>query len=139
MYYKLEPEVAGHLGDDTVMDSSVHPPIVDTLHYEFDGWLGDELLTAFPCFVVTKHMQQLIEGVQASGCRFGPVKISRSELFEELHPERQLPKFTWLIVTGTAKKDDFGTTPTGGGLIVSERALMAMKRGTLDDCRISET
>lgn len=40
-YFYLEPEVSGGLGDDAIMDTGVHPPVVTRLHYEFDGWLGD--------------------------------------------------------------------------------------------------
>ena len=51
-YVYIEPEVAGGLGDHTVMDRSVHPPIVSKLHYQMEGWLGDALLESFPVFIV---------------------------------------------------------------------------------------
>ena len=137
MYYRLDPEVAGHFGPETIVDSSTHPPIVHSLHYVFDGWLGDELLTAFPCFIVTKHMQQLIESTNPSGCSFDAVTVSRSEQFEELHSERQLPQFSRLMIDGVAQRDDFGTSATGGSIVVSERVLRVMKRGRLDHCEIS--
>lgn len=41
-FFALEPEVAGGLGPNTVMDRSVHPPRVSHLHYVFDGWMGDD-------------------------------------------------------------------------------------------------
>jgi hypothetical protein len=34
-YFYIQPEVAGGLGKNTVMDRSVHPPIVSRLHHEF--------------------------------------------------------------------------------------------------------
>ena len=37
-YYILEPAVAGGLGEGTVMDSTVHPPRAERLHYEFEDW-----------------------------------------------------------------------------------------------------
>jgi hypothetical protein len=137
MFYKLDPEVAGHFGPDTVMDTSTHPPIVHSLHYEFDGWPADDLITAYPCFIVTKNMQELIESAKASGCSFGRVRVSRSEQFDELHPGRQLPPFSWLLISGIAQRDDFGTSATGGSLIVSERILQVMQRGRLDHCDVS--
>jgi hypothetical protein len=140
MFYKLDPEVAGHLGPDTVIDRSTHPPIVHALHYELDGWPADDLITAFPCFIVTDTMKKLIENAKASGCSFGRVKISTSEQFEELeefHPNQQLPQFSWLIVHGVAQRDDLGTTATGGSIIVSERLLEVMKGGRLDNCDIA--
>lgn len=47
MYKLIEPEVAGSLGKETELDSSVFPPHVKKLHYEFDGWLGDDILESF--------------------------------------------------------------------------------------------
>lgn len=38
-YCVIEPEVAGGLGENTVIDQSVHPPKIARLHYNFEGWL----------------------------------------------------------------------------------------------------
>ena len=43
-YYHLEPEVAGGIGERTVLDRSGPRLRATSLHYEFDGWLGDDLL-----------------------------------------------------------------------------------------------
>lgn len=139
MFYKLDPDVAGHLGTDAVMDASTHPPAIYDLHYEFDGWPADDLITAYSCFIVSESMKALIENASISGCEFGPVKVSTSDQFEELqefHPNGPLPRFHWLIITGVARRDDFGTTPTGGSLIVSEKSLRVLKAGRLDNCDI---
>ncbi len=144
MFYELAPEVAGHLGPATVIARSQHPPIVHALQYVFDGWPVDDLIEAFPCFVVTDKMKKLIEGARASGCSFGPVTVTTSEQFDELEEleERQqpraLPPFSWLIVNGTAGRDDFGVSAKGS-LIVSERILQVLKRGRLDNCDIVAT
>jgi hypothetical protein len=138
MFYKLDPEVAGHLGSETVMDTSMHPPIVHSLHYEFDGWPADDLVTTFPCFIVTDKMKGLIESAKPSGCNFGSVKVTTSEQFgefEELHEPRTLPRFSWLIIGGVAGRDDFGISTTGS-LVVSERILHVMKRARLDNCDV---
>lgn len=52
-FYILDPEVAGGLGTQTEIDSSVHPPLVKRLHYELDAWMGDDLVQTFPCYLVT--------------------------------------------------------------------------------------
>ncbi|EPM67883.1 hypothetical protein A584_20143, partial [Pseudomonas syringae pv. theae ICMP 3923] len=52
-YYHIEPEVADSLGDQTVMDTESWPPKVSRLEFQFGGWLGDELLEMFPCFICT--------------------------------------------------------------------------------------
>ena len=81
-YYYLEPEVAGGFGPDTIMDHSVSPPRVKRLHYEFDGWSGDQLLESFPCFIVTERLVNEIKRLNASGARFGDAKITQSEEFD---------------------------------------------------------
>ncbi|WP_231570837.1 hypothetical protein [Vibrio jasicida] len=54
--YLIEPEVPGGFGKNTLGRFDVHPPIVEKLHLEFDGWQGDDLLEAFPCFLVSEHL-----------------------------------------------------------------------------------
>ncbi len=96
----IQPEVAGGLGENTVMDRRVHPPIVSKLHYEFDGWGGDALLTSFPYFIVTEDAKKKLQSVGLTGMRFDKVEVTTSELFQELFPDRQLPHFVWLKVDG---------------------------------------
>jgi len=136
-YYALEPEVAGHLGDHAVVDRSVHPPVVERLHYEFDGWLGDDLLESFPCFIVTKALRERLTQSGLSGCQFEDAEVSKSDLFEEIHPDRELPEFAWLKVLGRAGVDDFGLSPDHR-LVVSQRALDALKSFKLDNCDTEE-
>ena len=107
-YFIVKPEVAGGLGEHTSMDGSTHPPEVTSLHYVFDGWSGDVLLTSFPCYIVTPEARKELERMQVTGASFAPVEISKSETFDELFPGRELPKFSWLRVDGVAGVDDFG-------------------------------
>jgi hypothetical protein len=142
MFYELAPEVAGHLGPGTIMDRSRVTTAVIAVEYQFDGWPDDELIEAFPCFIVTNRMKELIEGARASGCTFGPVTVTTSDQYEELEEleelrqPRELPSFSWLIINGTAQRDDFGISATGS-LVVSERILQVLKRGRLDNCDIT--
>jgi len=124
-YYLLEPEVAGGLGRNTVLDRTSHPPVVTRLHYEFDGWLGDELLESFPCFIVTQRLRVKIEELGFTGVRFSPVEVTLSTQFKTLYPDREVPQFAWLKVDGEPCKDDLGLA-TDHRLIVSERTLVAM-------------
>lgn len=135
-FYYLEPEVAGGLGDDTVIDRRVSPPRVEQLHYEFDGWSGDELLESFPCFIVTERLANEIRRLNSSGVQFADVKITQSSEFEELHPGQSLPEFEWLQVFGTAGQDDFGIS-SNGRLVVSEGILNTFKSFGLSHCDIA--
>ena len=125
-YFYIEPEVAGGLGENTAMDRSVHPPIVSRLHYEFDGWLGEALLTSFPCFIVTEGAESKLQSIGATGIRFDKVEVTTSEEFQDFHPNRQLPKFVWLQVVGRPGRDDFGVAKNHR-LVVSERALKVLE------------
>ena len=136
-FYSLEPEVAGELGPKTIMDSSVHPPIVSKLHFIFSGWLGDEIIECFPCYIVTEGLVQEIKKLQPSGCWFDDVTIEKSEQFNELYPNKLLPKFKWLKVEGKAGKDDFGISPDNL-LVVSERMLKVLKSFNLNECDITD-
>jgi hypothetical protein len=101
MYFSLEPEVAGSLGKNTVIDTEVHPPSVKHLHYELDGWLGDDLLESFPCYIATDRFRCAILDVAGTGYSFAEVEISISDQFHELYPSRELPVFWWLKISGS--------------------------------------
>jgi hypothetical protein len=125
-YYTIEPEVAGGMGKNTLMNRDVHPPSVSRLHYHFDGWLGDVLLESFPCFIVTDAARNRLQSARLSGVCFDQVEITTSEQFKELHSNRQLPTFVWLRVDGKPGHEDFGSA-IDGKLVVSENALVVLR------------
>jgi hypothetical protein len=124
-FYLIEPEVAGGLGVETIRDRRVHPPIISRLHYEFDGWLGDQLLTTFPCYIVTEAAMRTILAERLTGVTFDDVLVTTSYDFEERYPDERLPRFVWLKVMGRPEVDDFGLDPIAH-LIVSDRALRVL-------------
>jgi hypothetical protein len=140
-FYVIEPEVAGGFGKNSEADWSVHPPIVKKLHYEFDDWLGDCIVESFPCYIITKDIQKQLITCRTTGASFDEVEISTSELFQDLYPNRKLPKFIWLKVHGIAGKDDFGIASTSNrrfGLVISERVLDLLKNNSLLYADITE-
>jgi hypothetical protein len=108
--YILEPEVPGGLGPRTRMDRSVHPPKVETLHFVFDGWLGDQLIESFPCYLITLELAALLSTAGVTGFELGEADIETSEQFKELYPQRVLPPFRWLQIVGTPAKSDIYLT-----------------------------
>lgn len=134
-YFVIEPEVAGELGPDTVMDTSVHPPKVSELHYDFKGWLGDDLLESFPSFVVTGRCKVALEKAGFSGFTFAPAKVTASDIFLELYPGQSLPDFHWLKVNGVAGKDDVGLA-SDHRLVVSEEVLRLLRSMRLEHCDV---
>jgi hypothetical protein len=93
MYRFIEPEVAGGLGKQSDVDNSVHPPLVRRLHYEFDGWLGDDILETFPCIIVTERLKDRLELEKLSGIVFSDVIVTKSSTFFDTHLDNELPNF----------------------------------------------
>jgi hypothetical protein len=98
-----------------------------TMHYEFEGWLGDELLESDGCFIVADRLAREIQHARLTGVSFDHVEVTTSDVFEELQPNCQLPKFEWLKIEGRPGREDFGISP-GLGVVVSERALNLLRR-----------
>lgn len=137
-FYKLDPEVAGGWGPSTEFTRAPGKPlVVHKLHYQFDGWMGDELLESSPCFIITERLADELQTKRLTGYELKPVEISTSDQFRELHPNRELPQFAWLGITGDAGTDDFGVD-VDGRLVVSEKALDALKARRLDNCDVSD-
>jgi hypothetical protein len=137
-YFYLEPEVAGGFGEGSVLDTSVHPPKVVRLHYVFDDWLGDDLVESAPCFIITDRLRDKLQRSDATGYKLDQVAVSKSELYEDLHPNGPpLPKFHWLKITGRAGLDDFGIA-SDRRLVVSELALRLLQSCQLADCYIED-
>jgi hypothetical protein len=123
----VSPEVAGELGDNTIMDTSIHPPVVSHFHHRFEGWLGDDLLEVFPCFLVSSALAKALEEAGLVGFSMDDVEVSTSPEFQELYPERTLPEFRWLKITGKDRDADFCLTPNFR-LEVSSRALEVLRK-----------
>lgn len=121
--YILEPEVPGGLGPRTQMDRSVHPPKVSALHFVFDGWLGDQLVESFPCYLATTELIQSLIHAGVSGFEVDDAEVETSEQFMEMYPNRTLPKFRWLRIIGE---------PSSSDIFITDDNRLGVTRKTLD-------
>ena len=126
MYRFIEPEVAGGLGKETVLNNNIHPPIVEKLNYEFSGWLGDDIIESFPCYIVSERLKNKIDLEKLRGVRFDNVLITKSQVFNQLYPNIELPKFYWAKINGKFGFDDF-IIWDDYRMIISERAYRILK------------
>ena len=133
-FHVIEPEVAGGWGDNIAVDRSVEPLRIKHLHYQFDGWLGDDLLTTHPVYICTEQVAAALQAESFSGFELTDVEVSCSSQFRELFPNRKLPSFRWLQITGEAERDDFGLRDKQ--LVVSERALSCFRSFSLKQARV---
>ncbi|MBL3548063.1 hypothetical protein [Chryseobacterium sp. KMC2] len=137
MYKLIEPEVAGGLGEKTEMDNTFFPPIVKYLHYEFDGWMGNDILESFPCYIVTEQLKKDIESKALTGITFDIVLVSKSDTFLELYPNKELPIFFWAKINGESYKDDFFITEKNT-LAISEKAYSLLNDYNIDQADIED-
>ncbi|MGR5062042.1 hypothetical protein [Photobacterium sp. DNB22_13_2] len=133
--YLIEPEIPGGFGENTLGHFDVHPPKVEKLHLEFDGWLGDDLLESFPCFLVSESLATALVASQLSGYNLAAMELSSSDIFQELQPECCLPSFSWLQITGDNGKDDFSVSEKGM-LLVSRKAMQLLQKFQLTNAEI---
>jgi len=103
----IEPEVAGGLGKGTIGNFKTHPPIVEKLNYEFFGWMGNDIIESFPCFIVTERLKNKIWDEKLSGITFDDVLITKSQEFFTRYTSEELPKFYWAKINGVFGLDDF--------------------------------
>ncbi|PFX51275.1 hypothetical protein COL36_27975 [Bacillus wiedmannii] len=150
--YLLSPEVAGGHGEHTVYGNEKSIGAegisgkVQFLHYEFYGWLGDDLLESTPCFIVSEKLKNALISSELKDFRLEECLISVSEEFQELYPDKELPDFWRLIPLGTVNYENgnysgwsghqFCLTPRGD-LILTEEVLSFLKSFTLKYCDIS--
>ena len=133
--YFIEPEVSGQFGDETILDTSTHPPVVNRLHFVFYGWLGDDIIECFQVFLVSYQLLQLINQSSLTGYQIGNCIIKESEEFKILHPEINLPQFFWFQVKGT-ESDDFSIY--NNRLKVSDKAFYILKSFNLNHASIEK-
>lgn len=154
--FLLEPEVAGGLGEQTVITNfdvlkrgNTKIPNITKLEYIFDDWLGDDLIESTPCFIVTEDLASKIKSSDLTGYSFEDVLISKSDLFRQIHKDDiALPNFFWLKLQGSTKLDenwkvkewsgqDF-CSDERGRLIVTEKCLKTLKQSKINNCNITE-
>jgi hypothetical protein len=137
--YTLRPEVAGGFGPQSELDTSKHPPVVNRLHYEFAGWLGDDIVATFPSSIVTEELARAIANEGLTGVQFDDVIVTKDPQFERFFPDQAaaLPAWRWLRPVGKPRTSDFWQDDKGI-LYVSDRALNLLRKFHLENGRIGE-
>lgn len=99
--------------------------------FTFDWWHGDDLVGAFPHFLVTARLRRSLSRLRdARGFTTEPVRIRRSCFYRSSDASR-LPRFWRLVVSGQPGVDDVGAT-SDNTLVVSARVLVVLLSHTLE-------
>jgi len=103
--YSLKPEVPGSIGSNSIIEyENGRIKKINHLEFVFDGWLGDELLTSHPSFIITDSLARHILEQKLTGFTCDKnIVISKSDIFETLYPNRTLPEFSRLLIHGSVE------------------------------------
>jgi hypothetical protein len=137
MFRIIEPEVPGGIGIETELDNSTHPPLITKLHIEFEGWLGNDILEIFPCFLISEELKIKISNAALTGINFDQVIVSKSQRFDEVYPNKQLPTFYWAKINGQLEKNDFAIDDENC-LVISELAFRILSEFNIANALIEE-
>lgn len=132
---RIEPEVAGGLGEGIDFDSTRQPQLRGTLRYAFSGWLGDELLETAGFWIVTQGLAADLEAHGLTGFRLEDVIVSLEDDF--LSSGHDPLAVTWRRLTPNGGDDDDLALEGTSTLIVSERAFELLRRHRLEHAEIT--
>lgn len=151
--FMLEPEVPGGWGPGTtvinwaeIQAGLSEIPSLAKCEIVFEDWLGDDLVTSHPFFVVTERLASAIQGEALTGAVFRDAQVSVSDQFADLNAAQRLPQFKWLVPEGRVHLDAFGRVSSWTGhdiclspradLVVSEQCLKVFRRHAVSHCRV---
>jgi len=147
-FFSLKAEVAGELGDKSVItDIAARPPVIEKLDFQLQWWRNSAICERILIFVVTTAASQDLTKNGLTGFELRPCTVSKTDEYyyyqRENDPTRaeKLPSLEWLHITGKPFVDDFGLRLGANikqGLIVSERALAVLRAHNLDFAEVSE-
>ena len=150
--YFLEPEVSGFHGietiygtDEDIAEMGISGKI-KFLHYEVEGWLGDDILESTPAFIVSSELVGELKKSKLKDFKLEECLITGSDVFIELYPTKELPSFTRFIPLGTVELEgeyfnnwsgqDFCLSPKGE-LVITKKALDVLNTFSIKNCDIT--
>ncbi|MEI3611233.1 hypothetical protein [Pseudogracilibacillus sp. SO30301A] len=150
--YFLEPEVSGGHGEHTIYGTEEDVAKegisgkIRFLHYEFEGWLGDDLLESTPAFIVSRNLEDELKKSEFKDYKLEKCLITMSDVFMELYPNKKLPSFARFIPLGTVEVEGehFNNwsghhfcLSSKGELVVTKKALDFLKKFSIKYCDIT--
>jgi hypothetical protein len=136
-YFVLRPEVPGRWGDNSVMDTSVHPPNISYFQFVFEDWNGSDFFECLSYYFCTDDILNELKLLNIGG--FIEIKCT-FEIDEQLayfEPNIILPNFNCLKIIGVKGLDDMFLTRKFH-LAVSKRVLDILESKVMYDCEIYE-
>ena len=135
MSYRLEPQVAGELGEATELDPSAHPPIVTAVEYVLDYPDTDDLIESFPVFLVSATLAAQLEMAELIGFVLDEAAVRPSAEYREIHGDVPHSEYRWLRLQEHGPATD-AWLDGDLRLCVSERMMKVLRSHRLARCDI---
>jgi hypothetical protein len=134
--FRLEPQVAGELGEATQLDPSEHPPRVVAVEYLLDGPQPDDLIESFPVFLASDRLVSRLRASSLTGFTLHPARVLPSREYREIYAHAEHPAYEWLCITGGGERED-AWLDADFRLCVSDRFMAEMRRFDLSRCNVT--
>ena len=127
MHTLFEAEVAISLGDGSDYRHDREPRLVGTLHAEFEGWLGDDIVETSGFWLVTEALAAALQASELTGFELADVVVTTGPTRDEFdYPP--LPVWRRLVPTGSLTAgDDIAAVRRGTTLALSDRVLRLLE------------
>lgn len=136
MAYRLLPQVAGELGAETLLDSSTHPPTVHRLDYVLDVPDADDLIQAFPVFLVSTDLGERMESARLTGFALDAASVRASANYRDVYGEAPHRQYLWMKVERTSPGADLWLD-SEYQLCVTDRAFNILEHAKLTGCLVA--
>lgn len=135
-YYTLEPDVPGSVADPRSIIQNYDT--IQSIHYIFDCWPEDDILTSYPVYIVRKNLAKEFGNSNLTGFSIKACEVSKGKQFAIASPGcGKLPLYEWLHVSGRAGIDDFGITQNLR-LAISESVVDTLIEFRVSNSKITE-
>ncbi len=138
-FFHLNCGVPGGFGSETIYDKNQIPWLLVHPHIIFDGWLGGQILTISECVLVAKELMDSVSFGFTGITSYEYLNIQKSDIFEALQPETNLPDFFWMKVESNCFNDDIAICyykNLYNQLIISERFYQILQKYNLGNYKI---
>lgn len=136
MHTLFEAEVTISLGAGSDFRHDREPRLVGTLHAEFEGWLGDDIVETSWFWLVTEALAAALQSSALTGFELADVVVTTGPTWDEFdYPP--LPVWRRLVPTGSLTAgDDIAAVRRSTTLALSEQALRLLESFQIENASL---
>lgn len=139
MPYTLPPQVAGEIGDKTVIDTTQVPEVTEWVEYVLDSPENDDIISSVSTYLISEELcARLNSDFAEIEFQTRDADVSWGYIYKEMYGEEQHKRFLQLLPNRDPKGDFWMNK--GGELVVSDRAWEALRKvASLNQCEFKRS